>query len=152
MALENLALRTFLPAGIEGTGAEPRGMTAARTYAITGLLLLLVVAAAAFGWTQVEIVTVGGREEARRLALSVLFTPALAGMAIVGVGLLLIWLRLARWLAGWIELSEAFVALWGWFRIPVALFLLMLVVLFVYRFAPNRTGRFGSFCPARFSP
>jgi membrane protein len=74
----------------------------------------------------------------RRLALSVLCTPVLAAMAIVGTGLLLIWPQLARWLAGWIELSEAFVTLWAWFRIPVALFLLMLVVLLVYRFAPNR--------------
>jgi len=74
----------------------------------------------------------------RRLALSALCTPALAAMAIVGTGLLLIWPQLAQWLARWIELSEAFVTLWAWFRIPVALFLLMLVVLLVYRFAPNR--------------
>jgi membrane protein len=74
----------------------------------------------------------------RRLALSVLCTPALAVMAIVGIGLLLIWPQLAQWLAGWIGLSEALVALWAWFRIPVALFLLLLVVLFVYRFAPDR--------------
>jgi membrane protein len=59
-------------------------------------------------------------------------------MAIVGTGLLLIWPQLAEWLAGWIEVSEAFVTLWAWFRIPLALFLLMLVVLLVYRFAPNR--------------
>src|SRR5215211_5513731 len=64
MALENPALneRSF-QRGIEETGAEPRGMTAIGTYAITGLLLVIVVAAAAFGWSQVEIVTVGGREE-----------------------------------------------------------------------------------------
>jgi membrane protein len=74
----------------------------------------------------------------RLLALSVLCTPALAVMAIVGTGLLLIWPQLAQWLAAWIELSEASVTLWAWFRIPVALFLLMLVVLLVYRFAPNR--------------
>src|SRR5829696_3876904 len=74
----------------------------------------------------------------RRLALSVLCTPVLASMAIVGTGLLLIWPQLAQWLARWIELSEAFVTLWSWFRIPVALFLLMLVVLLVYRFAPNK--------------
>jgi membrane protein len=74
----------------------------------------------------------------KRLALSILCTPAFAVMAIVGVGLLLIWPQLAQWLAGWIGLSEALVALWAWFRIPVALFLLLLVVLFVYRFAPDR--------------
>jgi uncharacterized YccA/Bax inhibitor family protein len=39
-------------------------MSASGTYAIAGLLLAIVVAAAAFGWSQVEIVTVGGRKEA----------------------------------------------------------------------------------------
>ena len=65
MALENPALneRSFRR-GIEEADAEPRGMTAAGTYAITGLLFVIVVAAAAFGWSQVEIVTVGGRQEA----------------------------------------------------------------------------------------
>jgi hypothetical protein len=65
MALENPALneRSF-QRGIEEAGVEPRAMTAAGTYAITGLLFVIVVAAAAFGWSQVEIVTVGGREEA----------------------------------------------------------------------------------------
>ena len=74
----------------------------------------------------------------RRLALSVLCTPALAGMALIGIGLLLIWPQLAQGLAGWIELSDALVTVWAWLRIPVALFLLMLVVLLVYRFAPNK--------------
>ena len=65
MALENPALneRSF-ERGIEESGAEPRPMSASGTYAITGLLLVLVVAAAAFGWSQVEIVSVGGRQEA----------------------------------------------------------------------------------------
>ena len=39
-------------------------MTASGTYAITGLLFVIVVAAAAFGWSQVEIVSVDGRQEA----------------------------------------------------------------------------------------
>ena len=66
MALENPALneRSFQRGIEEAEVAEPRGMTAAGTYAITGLLLVIVVAAAAFGWSQVEIVTVDGREEA----------------------------------------------------------------------------------------
>ena len=65
MALENPAhnQRSF-QRGIEEVDAEPRGMTATGTYAITGLLLLIGVAAAAFGWSQVEIVTIGEREEA----------------------------------------------------------------------------------------
>ena len=44
MALENPALneRSF-QRGIEEAGTEPRGMTAAGTYAITGLLFVIVV-------------------------------------------------------------------------------------------------------------
>jgi hypothetical protein len=38
-------------------------MSASGTYAIAGVLLVIVVAAAAFGWSQVEIVSVGGRKE-----------------------------------------------------------------------------------------
>src|SRR3712207_8671537 len=65
MAIENPALneRSFRR-GIEEADTEPRGMSATSTYAITGLLLVIVVAAAALGWSQVEIVTVGGRQEA----------------------------------------------------------------------------------------
>jgi len=108
-----------------------------------GVVFFALWSASAVALTLIEALNVVHQVEEtrplwRRLALSVLCTPALAGMAIVGTGLLLIWPQLAQWLARWIELSEAFVTLWGWFRIPVALFLLMLVVLLVYRFAPNR--------------
>ena len=85
MAIENPALneRSF-QRGIEEAGAEPRGMSAAGTYAITGLLFLIVVAAAAFGWSQVEIVTVGGRQEALTpawtwLAFLLTFVVAIVG-------------------------------------------------------------------------
>jgi uncharacterized YccA/Bax inhibitor family protein len=85
MALENPALneRSF-QRGIAEVSAEPRGMTAAGTYAITGLLFLIVVIAAVFGWSQVEIVNVGGREEALTpawtwLAFLVTFIVAIVG-------------------------------------------------------------------------
>ena len=107
-----------------------------------GVVFFALWSASAVALTLIEALNVVHQVEEtrplwRRLALSVLCTPALAGMAIVGIGLLLIWPQLAQWLARWIELSETFVTLWAWFRIPVALFLLMLVVLLVYRFAPN---------------
>src|SRR5215208_3803366 len=86
MALENPALneRSFQRGIEEAEVAEPRGMTAVGTYAITGLLLVIVVAAAAFGWSQVEIVTVGGREEALTpawtwLAFLITFVVAIVG-------------------------------------------------------------------------
>src|SRR5215212_5518671 len=85
MALENPALneRSF-QRGIEEADAEPRGMTAAGTYVITGLLLVIVVAAAAFGWSQVEIVTISGQEEALTpawtwLAFLITFIVAIVG-------------------------------------------------------------------------
>jgi hypothetical protein len=65
MALKTPALNERSPRrGIEESDAAPRCMTAAGTYVITGLLLVVVVAAVAIGWPQVEIVTVGGGEEA----------------------------------------------------------------------------------------
>jgi len=76
-----MALKTPAPnerspqRGIEESDAAPRGMTAAGTYVITGLLLVMGVAAVAFGWSQVEIVTAGGREEA--------LTPAWTWLALL---------------------------------------------------------------------
>src|SRR5918997_700573 len=84
-ALENPALNQHsFRRGIEAAGAEPRGMTASGTYAIAGLLFMIVVAAAAFGWSQVEIVTVGGRKEALTpawtwLAFLITFVVAIVG-------------------------------------------------------------------------
>src|SRR4029453_14544493 len=85
MALENPALneRSF-QRGIEEAGPEPRTMSAAGTYAIAGLLFVIVVAAAAFGWSQVEIVSVGGRKEALTpawtwLAFLITFVVAIVG-------------------------------------------------------------------------
>jgi uncharacterized YccA/Bax inhibitor family protein len=85
MALENPALNQHsFQRGIEEAGAEPRGMSASGTYAIAGLLFVIVVAAAAFGWSQVEIVTVGGRKEALTpawtwLAFLLTFVVAIVG-------------------------------------------------------------------------
>jgi len=80
-------------------------------------------------------------EETRRLwkrfSLSLVFAPVLAVIVIVGAGLLLIGSRLADWLAVRIGLDETFVALWWWFRIPVALLLLILAVSAIYHFVPN---------------
>jgi uncharacterized YccA/Bax inhibitor family protein len=65
MVLENPALNELsFERGMEEAGVEARTMTASGTYAITGVLFVIVVAAAALGWSQVEIVTVDGRQEA----------------------------------------------------------------------------------------
>ena len=63
MAIENPALTTqsFARGSAEASAAERQGMTAAGTFAKTVVLLVLLVAAAAFGWSQVEIVQAGNR-------------------------------------------------------------------------------------------
>ena len=70
------------------------------------------------------------------------FAPVLALMVIVGAGLLLIGPQLAEWLADRVGLDEAFVTLWWWVRLPVALFLLMLAVSAIYYFVPNTRRSF----------
>ncbi len=64
MAVENPALNaaSFEHGAAEVAVAEQRGMTATGTYARTAFLLLLLLAAAVFGWSQVEVVSVGGRQ------------------------------------------------------------------------------------------
>jgi uncharacterized YccA/Bax inhibitor family protein len=64
--------------------ARPTGMTATGTYLITGGLLVLLVAAAGFGWSQVQIEVIGGREVALAprwtwLAFLVSFIVAIVG-------------------------------------------------------------------------
>lgn len=52
--------QSFERGSAEAGAAERTGMTAAGAYAKTGLLLLLLVLAAAIGWSQVRIVSVDG--------------------------------------------------------------------------------------------
>jgi uncharacterized YccA/Bax inhibitor family protein len=64
--IDNPALnaQAFARGMADVSAAERRGMTVAGTYVKTGLLLVILIAAAAFGWSQVELVTVNGREVA----------------------------------------------------------------------------------------
>jgi uncharacterized YccA/Bax inhibitor family protein len=66
------------------SAAERQGMTVAGTYVKTGLLLVILIAAAAFGWSQVEIVTLNGSEIALQpswtwLAFLLTFILGIAG-------------------------------------------------------------------------
>jgi membrane protein len=112
-----------------------------------GIIFFAIWSASGVAWTLFEALNVVHEvEETRplwkRFSLSVVFAPALGVMVIVGAGLLLIGPQLAEWLAGRVDLDEAFVALWWWLRIPVALFLLMLAVPVVYYFVPNTNRSF----------
>jgi membrane protein len=73
----------------------------------------------------------------KRSASLVVLGPALAVMVIAAIGLMLIGPELAERIAGLVGLDEEFVALWSWLRLPVALFLLAIVLSLVFRFAPN---------------
>lgn len=114
-----------------------------------GIVFFAIWSASGVAWTLLEALNiVHGVEETRplwkRFALSIVFAPVLAVVVIVGAGLLLIGPRLAEWFVGQIGLDEAFVALWWWFRLPVALFLLMLAVSGIYHFVPNTDRGFRS--------
>jgi membrane protein len=73
----------------------------------------------------------------KRLLLLVAFGPALAAATITAFGAMLIGSRLAERIAGLVGLDDVAVAIWAWVRLPVALFLLAVVLSVVYRFAPD---------------
>jgi uncharacterized YccA/Bax inhibitor family protein len=83
MAVENPALNkeAFSRGIAQAAETERAGMTIAGTYAITAGLLILLALAGAFGWSQVQILTVQGQEMAlapRWIWLAFLFTFILA--------------------------------------------------------------------------
>ena len=55
--------------------------------------------------------------------------------------------QVAWWLAGLAGLDEAWVALWGWLRLPAALLLLAAALSVVYRFVPDSDRPFWSATP-----
>ncbi len=73
----------------------------------------------------------------KRYPLSIVFTIGLAAMVITATALMLIGPQVMSWLAGQVGMSEAFVTLWAWIRLPVAVFLLMVVVSVAYYAGPN---------------
>jgi membrane protein len=116
-----------------------------------GIVFLAIWAASGLAWTLLEALNaIHEVEETRtlwkRFSLSIIFAPIVAIMVIVGAGLLLIGPQLAQWIARWIGLDEAFVALW-WFRFPLALLVLMLAVSTIYDFVPNIHRPFGFIMP-----
>ena len=87
------------------------------------------------------------RSRRKRFAFALLFGPLLALAFIVACGLMLIGPHVAGWLAGLAGLDEAWVALWGWLRFPLALSLLAAVLSVVYRFVPDADRSFWSATP-----
>jgi membrane protein len=77
------------------------------------------------------------RPPARRFLLSAVSAPALAAVILVSALLMLLGPRAIEWIASLVWLDAAFVALWRWLRIPVALVLLTLVISLIYYAAPD---------------
>jgi len=87
------------------------------------------------------------RSRRKRFAFALGLGPFLALAFIVACGLMLIGPQVAGWMAGLAELDEAWVALWGWLRLPVALLLLAAALSVVYRFVPDADRPFWSATP-----
>jgi membrane protein len=80
----------------------------------------------------------------KRYAISLASGPVLALMVIVAMGLMLIGPQVVEGIAEVVGLDELCVFLWGWLRLPAALFLLAVVLSVVYRYGPDAKQRFGS--------
>jgi membrane protein len=148
--LEGFYERSLEPIGSELPGGEtavmPTLIESARKQAGSGLLSFGVAASLysvyALARTLVEALNVANgvgetRPRWKRLLLLVAFGPALAAATIAASGAMLVGSRLAEGIAGLVGLDEAAAFLWTWLRLPVALFLLAVVLSVVYRFAPN---------------
>src|SRR5215207_4448133 len=73
----------------------------------------------------------------KRYGLSFFYALSLATMVILATALLLIGPQVVEWVAGLVGLDEAFIYLWTWLRLPVALLLIMLSVSICYWALPN---------------
>ena len=73
----------------------------------------------------------------KRYLLSFFYALSLATMVILATALLLIGPQVVEWVAGLVGLDEAFIYLWTWLRLPVALLLIMLSVSICYWALPN---------------
>ena len=73
----------------------------------------------------------------KRYTLSFFYALSLAIVILFAAALLLIGPRVVEWIVGLVGLDEAFIALWNWLRLPVALVLIMLSVSIIYWVFPN---------------
>ena len=114
------------------------------------LLSLWSVSAVAFALTDALNAAYGveeTRSRGKRFAYALVLGPFLAFAMIVASVLMLIGPQVAGELAGLAGLDEAWVALWGWLRYPVALLLLAAVLSVVYRVVPDTDRSFWSEAP-----
>ncbi|MCC6533619.1 MAG: YihY/virulence factor BrkB family protein [Burkholderiales bacterium] len=73
----------------------------------------------------------------KRVAVSLLYTLALALMLVLAAFMMITGPQLLTWLTHYVRLDAYFIALWTWIRWPIVFVLLILVVSAVYYAAPN---------------
>jgi len=73
----------------------------------------------------------------QKFPLSILYSLVLAILVIVAVGLMVLGSQVAQWIGPLVGLGSAFVTLWTWLRIPVAVVLMMLVLALIYYLFPK---------------
>jgi len=83
----------------------------------------------------------------KRYLLSIGFTIGLAVLLLTAVGLMALGPRAIEWLADQAGLGSAFVTIWTWLRIPVAVVLLAMIAAFIYYVAPNIDAPFQFITP-----
>ncbi|WP_150304936.1 YihY/virulence factor BrkB family protein [Pseudomonas saliphila] len=69
--------------------------------------------------------------------LSVVYTIGIAIVLLLIAALMIMGPQVMEWLAAQVGLQDIVVTIWTWLRLPVAIFLMMLVVALLYYVAPN---------------
>jgi membrane protein len=130
--------------------AQAREQAAGSLLSFGVVLSLWSVSAVAFTLTEALNAACGTEEtrsRSKRFVFALVFGPILALALVIACALMLTGPQVAEALAALAGLDEAWVALWAWLRLPVALFLLAAVLSVVYRFVPDTDGSFWAGIP-----
>ncbi|MCF6782950.1 YihY/virulence factor BrkB family protein [Stutzerimonas stutzeri] len=90
---------------------------------------------------------VEGRPGWKLMLLSVLYTIGLAVILLMMAGLMIIGPQVIEWLAEQVGLKDIVVTLWTWLRLPLVVFLMMLVVAVLYYVTPDVEQKFRFITP-----
>lgn len=146
VAEESKAQAKFLRPLIE----QAREQAAGSLLSFGVVLSLWSVSAVAFTLTEAlnaACETEETRSRSKRFVFALVFGPILALALVVACVLMLTGPQVAGALAALAGLDEAWVALWAWLRLPVALLLLAVVLSVVYRFVPDTDGSLWAAAP-----
>lgn len=88
-----------------------------------------------------------GRPAWKLMLLSVLYTIGLAVILLMLAGLMIMGPQVIEWLASQVGLKDIVVILWTWLRLPLVVFLMMLVVAVLYYVTPDVEQEFRFITP-----